>query len=297
MDAVNSLSQQTSAVNLLAHTYQQTLSLILSLCKKTGYCWAHNDALARLRGKDETTITRHVARLVKDGFLRWERVGNERWLFPVKNAYPIKRQCADSSTTIETSTKRQPTPPTPTVQEPASVVVSPLLQNSVKNAISPDAIAEEYNKANAAPNSQDGVSTPCTHGTRARSKTPTPDACLPDSLNNRGDVSAIIPDLQAEGIKPPIAAKLASAVNVERIQAYLREYRRLRQAGQVRGVGWLIRALSEGWTIPEAKQETPVILSVRREVLDRQTRTLQAARGELPDMAYLRGRLGGGIGV
>lgn len=99
------IQQESSCVNPLAHTYQITLEIILNLCNQRGYCWAHNETLATMRQKDEATITRHVGILVKRGYLQWRRVGNERWLYPGKNAYPMQSRSkpnADPHNTKET---------------------------------------------------------------------------------------------------------------------------------------------------------------------------------------------------
>ena len=84
------------ACNNFTKPVLETFSLICSLCKNEGYCWARNEALAEMRKVSKATITRHIQKLVAAGLFVWQMIGRERHLTPVAST-KMTRVCVESA--------------------------------------------------------------------------------------------------------------------------------------------------------------------------------------------------------
>lgn len=97
-----------------------TLNLVLSLCRKRGYCWAHNDWLAERLGISERQVSRRITALVHAGLLTSYRVGNERHIRPVRVQAKTPR-CLPANLKDSTHTREQQTAAPKPVSKPDAV--------------------------------------------------------------------------------------------------------------------------------------------------------------------------------
>lgn len=340
-------TQRPCVKNKLTNALENFVSHLSRLTKKHGYCFATNAYFMEQYGVTERSVTRWISTLERLNRIRTERVGNERHIYVCR----MSTVNLPSSTIKETSTKRQPTPPAPPVQEAEAVVVPPL-QKTPDSANSPAAIAENDNKANAGP---DAGGILCTergeerHDTGRESKTQqgngiadgrrrgkvqrsngyfeeTPrrqagegtlrytangDLLPKNNQSTQSEIAAIgatspgdsAKPLQAslirEGVSPTLAIRFAQEYDAWRIKqaiAYLKQ-------AQARGVniyspgGFLHDYLTKNW-VGKLCDRTPEAIERRHgTVRIREAVPVAVMPGEKPDMTYLRGRLGGGIGV